>query len=80
MECLLLLLLIYLASVFSMYKWVQLAYYHNNGIFKTMEPDEIDYFFCFMPIINTGGGILFWLISFPVNLKRTNNFFKPKNK
>ena len=80
MTTLLLLLLIYLASVFSMYKWIQMAYYHTNARFKTLEPDGIDYFFCFMPIINTGGGILFWMVMFPITFKRKNNFFKPKNK
>jgi hypothetical protein len=80
MECLLLLLLIYLASVFSMYKWIQIAYYHPNGRFNSIKPDEIDLFFCFVPIINTVCGILFWMVMFPINFKRTSNFFKPKNK
>ena len=80
MECLLLLLLIYLASIFSMYKWVQIAFYHTNGIFRGVQTNSTDLFVCFMPGINTICGIGFWIIMFPIEFNSTNNFFKPKNK
>jgi hypothetical protein len=80
MKCLLLPLLIYLASAFSMYKWFQKAYYHTNGRFKELEPDSTDFFLCFVPLINTVISILFWLFLFPIKFKRTITFFKPRNK
>ena len=80
METFLLLLLIYLASVFSVYKWVQLAFYHIDGKFNASKPDAMEIFFCFMPIINTGAGVLFWMIMWPINYSNKTNFFKPKNK
>lgn len=79
----LIILTIYLLSVYINYKWMQKAYYHENGRWKNIEPNNIDLFFVFFPIMNT---ILATSNLFDSPYRKnyhntTNkiNFFKPKN-
>lgn len=73
----LIILTIYLLSAFTVYKWMQKAFYHKNGVFKNTKPDYINLFITFVPIINTIMAVL-GLTFLPATNKSTN-FFKPKN-
>ncbi len=76
----LILLLIYIISAFAMYKWIQIAFYHKNGVMKGCLTENIDLFYTFCPIMNTAFSIAHWIMMFPINKKsKNNNFFKPKN-
>lgn len=74
----LIILTIYLLSVFAVYKWIQIAHYNKNGIYNGTEPDDIDIKFTFIPLFNTIMGIGFWFGVSPIKKNKTN-FFKPKN-
>lgn len=77
----LILLTIYLLSVYAVYKWVQIAFYNKKGIFKTQKEDvgQKEMFWTFMPIANTVFAIMVWLIAYPFESTKSINFFKPKN-
>lgn len=50
---LLIFLLIYVASVYGSYRLTQLIYYHPKGRWRSSEPEGVDVFITFMPIMNT---------------------------
>lgn len=75
----LILLTIYLLSAFAMYKWVQIAFYHKDGIFKGQDVGIVEMFFTFIPLINTVCTIVTWISAYPYESTKSNNFFRPKN-
>jgi len=77
----LILLTIYLLSVYINYKWMQKAYFHKNGKWKNTIPTQVDIYLVFCPILNTFIAIENLLVNSPYSNKKINktNFFKPKN-
>ena len=74
----LIILTIYILSAFAVYKWIQIAHYHKNGIYNGIEPDNVDIKFTFTPLFNTVMAIGLWIGIRPIKQNETN-FFKPKN-
>lgn len=81
MVILLIILFTYAISAYVNFKWVQKAYYHPNGKYKRLYPDKDDFYFTFIPFLNTV--IMFiQLTESPYNesySKRKVTIFKPKN-
>lgn len=46
------LLTVYLLSAFGAWWYTSKAYYHPNSKFRVLEPDELDWFFVLMPVMN----------------------------
>lgn len=46
------LLTVYLLSAFGSWWYTSKSYYHSNSKFRVLEPDELDWFFVLMPLMN----------------------------
>ena len=94
MTAILILIGVYLLSVFGMYWYIRLSYYHKNGQWKNLTktfmgkedngfPNSVDYFVTFFPYVNTAIALFGWIFSFPIEFKnnyKLPNIFKPKDK
>lgn len=77
------LIAVYLVSAYGVYKWVQLAFYHERSIYKDSKPDYHELFATITPFFNTVFLILFWAFIYPIESdkkpkNRIENFFKSR--
>ena len=82
MTTLIILLIIYLISVYMVYKWIQKAHYDPNGKWLYCKPNNEDLFFTFCPFLNTIVMIINFFdspIKRKIKVKKEITFFKPKN-
>ncbi len=70
---------IYLLSVWGMYKTVQ-RMHSKGGVFSSLDADFLDIIYCFTPALNTVALIAWYLIygKKPKFIKSTNKFFNIK--
>lgn len=77
MTAAIIILVVYALSAYYNYKWIQKAFYHEDGIFYGVEPSITELLFTFIPLMNT---IVAFNNLFISATENTTNFFKPKNK
>jgi hypothetical protein len=72
--------LVYIASIYGCYKYIQKSHYHEDGQYNIIEPDSVDIFMMLFPLVNSWFSIEYMLGLWRRSEKRAVNFFKPKNK
>ena len=78
MEIAIILIIIYLLSVYGAYKFVQHSHYHEKGMWNNIKPHNIDLVVTFLPFINSILGIMFLIGAWKRDCYREINFFKMK--
>ena len=78
MEIAIILITIYLLSVYGAYKFVQLSYYHEKGIWNNIKPNNTDLITTFLPFVNSMLSIMFLLGDWKRDCFKETNFFKMK--
>ena len=80
MEIVIILITIYLLSIYGAYKFVQLSYHNKKGRWNNILPDIIDIIVTFFPFVNSALSIMLLLGEWKrESYKNQINFFKPKN-
>jgi hypothetical protein len=72
-------LIIYLLSCILMWKYTHLSY-SENGIYSGLKVLPVDFFLCFIPVVNTAANFL-WIVAYPKKNKsfiNYNKFFRIK--
>jgi hypothetical protein len=78
MEIAIILIIIYLLSVYGAYKFVQHSHYHEKGIWNNIKPHNIDLVVTFAPFANSILGIMFLMGEWKRDCYKEINFFKMK--
>lgn len=78
MEITIILIIIYVASFYGAYKFVQLAHYHKEGKWTNTKPSNIDLFVTCFPGFNSVLSVLFLLGDWKKDCYKETNFFKMK--
>lgn len=75
MKIIIILLLVYVLSIFFTYLHIHTAH-SKNGRWYTIEPDFFDLFITIMPIFNTMSTIILWLNFPPKTVNRKSFYIK----
>lgn len=76
-----LVLVVYLLSVYTTYKYIQYAHYHPQGKWSNIKPDSSAIFLTFFPIVNTIFSLIFLTNGWKDDKhKKKKEFFKPLKK
>lgn len=79
MTTILILLAIYIISGYAWYKLIQHLFYGKNSRFKHSKPNVMELIITFIPIVNTLG-VIVWFILYKIDtINSSETFFKPKN-
>lgn len=78
MEIAIILITIYLLSVFGAYKFVQFSYYHKKGRWNNVSPNNSDLIITFFPFANIALSIMFLIGEWKRDCYKETNFFKMK--
>ena len=70
--------IIYILSAWRSWWWIRMAYYHPEGKWKSITPNNDEYFVTFFPIINTGFCVVTLFGRWKRKQYTDNNIFKPK--
>jgi len=78
MEIAIILITIYLLSVYGAYKFVQLSYHHEKGRWNNIKPNNTDIIVTFFPFVNSAVGIMFLIGEWKRDCYKETNFFEMK--